>query len=368
MDPQILQPCLLGAAGRGPCQPSALVLLSPLAAAALLAGTAPAAAAAPDPVDHTRPRAPDGTPMCAQWVHDRYVAHTPDGRAWPTWHPPRDPRYDCAFGHEHGSNPRAFHHFRRTGMPAFGHIGAFAGGDEAHAGFKVFVANRDRNGLAWMIVLHQGSGSPRRGTIRFHSLETWLFHRRGGRLIAHTRHMADFGEPVPNCPGVAPQRPSMRLLPTPECRPAYEEWTTAFDVGGVFSGRPGFGIGNAITQFDPANPERLTFNKPRACGPHDPSGWDSYCKGDERTVLHPRWVVRNRGPSRFRTDAYGRRAAAGLLQAVSRRIRVDQSDECCGAENAFVMEQPSDGGIYRAGRGLNSASFEFPGYCVLGAN
>jgi hypothetical protein len=63
--------------------------------------------------------------------------------SWPTWHPPRDPRYDCAFGHEHGSNPRAFRHFRRTGRPAFGHIGAFAGGDEPHAGFKVFVANRD---------------------------------------------------------------------------------------------------------------------------------------------------------------------------------------------------------------------------------
>jgi hypothetical protein len=110
------------------------------------------------------------------------------------------------------------------------------------------------------------------------------------------------------------------------------------------------------------------FNKPSACGPHDPAGWDSYCKGDRRTVLHPQWVVRNRGRSRFRTDAYGRRAAAGLLQAVSRRIGVDQSDQCCGAENAFVMEQPSDGGIYRAGRGLKSAGFEFPGYCLLGPN
>ena len=32
------------------------------------------------------------------------------------------------------------------------------------------------------------------------------------------------------------------------------------------------------------------------------------------------------------------------------------------------MERPSDGGIYRAGRGLNSANFEFPGYCVIRAN
>ena len=31
------------------------------------------------------------------------------------------------------------------------------------------------------------------------------------------------------------------------------------------------------------------------------------------------------------------------------------------------MERPSDGGIYRAGRGLNSSNFEFPGYCVLRA-
>jgi hypothetical protein len=32
------------------------------------------------------------------------------------------------------------------------------------------------------------------------------------------------------------------------------------------------------------------------------------------------------------------------------------------------MERPSDGGIYRAGRGTGSANFEFPGYCVLRTN
>jgi hypothetical protein len=332
-----------------------------LAIAALLLA-APPATAGPDPIDHDVSPAPDGTPVCAQWVHDRYLARRGD-RSWPTWHPPRDLRYDCAFGHEHGSNPRAFRHFRRTGMPAFGHIGAFAGSDEPHAGFKVFVANRDGEGLAWMIVLHQGSGSPRRGTVRFHSLEVWLLRRRDGRLLAHTRHMADFGEAVPNCHR-ARRRPSMRLLPAPGCRRADEEWDTAFDVGGVFLGRPGFGIDNPTTQFDPADPERLVFNKPFACGPHDPQGWDSHCKGDRRAVLHPRWVVRNRGPSRFRTDAWGRRAAAGLLQRVARRIRVDRS----GERSTFVMERPSDGGIYRAGRRLSFAGFEFPGYCVLGPN
>ncbi len=191
--------------------------------------------------------------MCADWVHARHTVER-GGRSWPTWHPPRDPRYRCAFGHEHGSNPRAFAYFRRTGMPALGHIGAFAGSDEAHAGFKVFVVNRDRKGLAWMVVLHQGSGSPKRGTVRFHSLETWLFKQRRGRLVAHTRHMADFGEALPNCPGTE-LREHMRLLPSPACESVYEEWDTGFDVGGVFRGRPGFGIDNAITQFDAAAPD-----------------------------------------------------------------------------------------------------------------
>jgi hypothetical protein len=296
--------------------------------------------------------APDGTPLCPDWVHDRHTVER-GGRSWATWHPPRDPRYGCAFGHEHGSNPRAFRHFSRTGMPAFGPIGAFAGSDEPHAGFKVFVANEDRNGFAWMVTLHQGSGSPKRGTVRHHSLEAWLFRNRGGRLVAHTRTMADFGAAVPNCPGTR-TRTRMRLLPSPHCANVYEEWATRLDVGGVFRARPAFGIDNAITQFDPADPERIVFNKRRACGPHDPAGWDSYCKGDKRALFHP--------------DAYGRRARSGLLQVVSRRLRVDQSEECCGAENRFDMENPSDGGIYRAARGRGPSNFEFPGYCVIRAN
>ena len=75
-----------------------------------------------DPVDHTKAAAPDGTPICAAWVHDRYAVRR-GGRSWATWHPPIDPRHHCAFGHEHGSNPHAFRMFRRTGMPAFGPIG-----------------------------------------------------------------------------------------------------------------------------------------------------------------------------------------------------------------------------------------------------
>ena len=323
-------------------------------------------AAARDPVDHSQPPAPDGTPICAAWVHERYTVER-GGLRWPTWHPPRDQRYHCAFGHEHGSNPRAFRYFGRTGMPAFGPVGAYAGSEEPHAAFKVFVANEDRKALAWTVVLHQGTGSPRRGLVRFHSLEAWLFYNRGRRLAAHVRTMADFGEAVPNCPGTK-LAPRMRLLPDPGCESVYERWSTRLDLGGVFGAEPAFAVDNPITQFDAADPQRVVFNKRIACGPNDPGGWDSYCKGDKRTLLHPRWTLNNPGRSRFRTDAYGRRAPNGLLQVVSRRLRIRQAGECCGAENAFIMERPSDGGLYRADRGLNSSNFEWPGYCVLGTN
>ena len=332
----------------------------------ILLVAAPAARAA-DPIDHAQPPAPDGTPICAAWVHDQYTVER-GGRTWATWHPPRDPRYGCAFGHEHGSNPRAFRYFGRTGMPAFGLVSDFAGSPEAHAGFKVFVANEDRKGLAWMIVLHQGSGSPRRGSVRFHSLETWLFRERGRRMLARTRQMADFGEAVPNCPGVQ-SRASWRLLPVPGCRSSYEEWATALDVGGVFQARPAFGIHNAITQFDPADPERVIFNKKAVCGRADPAGWESRCKGRPPHPVPPALVRAQRRPLALPHGRLREAHGQGLLQIVSRRIRVDQRRERDGVENAFIAEQPSDGGIFRAGRGFRpQKGFEFPGYCVLRSN
>jgi hypothetical protein len=42
---------------------------------------------------------------CAKDVHDSYFVVGPDGKKYPTWHPPRDPASGCWFGHEHGDNP-----------------------------------------------------------------------------------------------------------------------------------------------------------------------------------------------------------------------------------------------------------------------
>lgn len=47
---------------------------------------------------------------CSQAIHDSYYVVAPDGRRYPTWHPPEvtDPATGkkCSFGHEHGRDPK----------------------------------------------------------------------------------------------------------------------------------------------------------------------------------------------------------------------------------------------------------------------
>lgn len=49
-----------------------------------------------------------GVDTCTQAEHDAYFVVGPDGKKYPTWHPPTFTRSDstvCSFGHEHGVNP-----------------------------------------------------------------------------------------------------------------------------------------------------------------------------------------------------------------------------------------------------------------------
>lgn len=39
-------------------------------------------------------------------IHDSYKVKGPDGKWYPTWHPPVDPATGCKFGHEHGRDPK----------------------------------------------------------------------------------------------------------------------------------------------------------------------------------------------------------------------------------------------------------------------
>lgn len=46
---------------------------------------------------------------CPKWLHDTYWVYGPDGKVYPTWHPPTDINpttgQTCTYGHEHGRNP-----------------------------------------------------------------------------------------------------------------------------------------------------------------------------------------------------------------------------------------------------------------------
>jgi hypothetical protein len=42
---------------------------------------------------------------CTVEIHNQYATVGPDGKLYPTWHPPVDPETGCNFGHEHGRDP-----------------------------------------------------------------------------------------------------------------------------------------------------------------------------------------------------------------------------------------------------------------------
>jgi HYR domain len=64
---------------------------------------------APPPVSDTDSSAyglwtPTSRDTCTKAQHDAYSVVGPDGKRYPTWHPPTGPN-GCTFGHEHGRNP-----------------------------------------------------------------------------------------------------------------------------------------------------------------------------------------------------------------------------------------------------------------------
>ena len=48
---------------------------------------------------------PSGRDTCTKEQHDAFSVIGPDGKRYPTWHPPTGPN-GCTFGHEHGRDPR----------------------------------------------------------------------------------------------------------------------------------------------------------------------------------------------------------------------------------------------------------------------
>ena len=84
---------------------------------------------------------------CTKAQHDAYAVQGPDGKVYPTWHPPTGPG-GCSFGHEHGRDPSGSDlHDDTEGLP-FGVANEMLAisdpanpRDEDHFGHKVEWAN-----------------------------------------------------------------------------------------------------------------------------------------------------------------------------------------------------------------------------------
>lgn len=284
--------------------------------------TRPPATATTVPPTPTRPLAtattiiptptatPPGQPVpvagqqCPTWVHDRLTTAGPDGRLYPTWHPPVDTQYGCWFGHEHGDDPRSSRANPR--LPAFGYIGQLVGDNEPHNGFKVFVQNQgavnnDGRTLAHdsRMVFHMGTGGPNRFVTRFHSLEYDFVARDGSGHEVHVMGMADTGGVGSICASPREGKTVMVLPGLCGTTSPYEIWAVKLNVGGKTSVNASFAAFDPITIMDPANPTRLL-----AMGDYYPQyGAGLGCKRE--AYSGPVYYSNSSGPTSFRTNAFG---------------------------------------------------------------
>jgi hypothetical protein len=156
---------------------------------------------------------PPKTGECSKEVHARYWTYGPDGKVYPTWHPPVDPDTGCAFGHEHGRDPSGSN-LISIGLP-FGYTNevlydAVQGDatrfrDEDHVGHKVEWKNdvvvENRNGAFdgreyarcdFLIKLHQGTHSADALTNNLHEL--FYYARCSDGTALQWRNLNAFGK------------------------------------------------------------------------------------------------------------------------------------------------------------------------------
>ena len=304
---------------------------------------------------------------CPEEVHASYVTIGPDEKTYPTWHPPVDLVHSCYFDHEHGSDPRSYVGFEESRMPAFGYASALAKVSEPHPGYKVFVANDDLNGRAWMIVLNQDTSRPERAEQRFYSLD-WHISTIAGEMLVDLHLMADFGHSTSNCNdqiivdtetrGGA----RFRSIPTIECAKinAYEAWSTSIDVAGVFKATPYFEIDNPITAINPNNRSQVVPTCLLRRSKDECRSSATFWSGNRRGVLRPGQNVNNAGDELFYTDPYGRPVEAGETGSIRQFVTHQSWDtrNCCGAEVVFRIQTYS-GGVYIAAPREPAGSAEF---------
>lgn len=192
---------------------------------------------------------PSGTDTCSKEIHDSYSTVGPDGKLYPTWHPPVDPATGCHFGHEHGRDPRGSDLYDEVGDIPFGlaneHLMASGFGahrHEDHVGHKVEWENDMEMRLGdggsavltvrcdVMVKLHQGTHSPDAFTNNMHEVAYHIRCSDGTGFSATILvPIGTPGELVVSCarenhvhvgtatPSISPSGGGKRAVPTDAC-------------------------------------------------------------------------------------------------------------------------------------------------------
>jgi hypothetical protein len=148
---------------------------------------------------------------CTKQQHDAYAVLGPDGKAYPTWHPPTGPG-GCSFGHEHGRDPHGSALHDAAGGVPFGYANEMLATadpanprDEDHVGHKIewendvqlpFLSGGSAGATAVCDVLyklHQGTHSKDALTNNLHELVYHISCEDGTEL--HVTMLAAIGRP-----------------------------------------------------------------------------------------------------------------------------------------------------------------------------
>ena len=202
---------------------------------------------------------------CSQAIHDSYRVVGPDGKWYPTWHPPVDPATGCSFGHEHGMDPRGSALYALIGPIPFGAaneaLDSWQPGSprhEDHFGHKIAWANAvpvvDTFGHPTSITcdvlvkLHQGTHSKDAFTNNLHELmyaakcSDGVFAYAtllsavgdpGGFIKACVRDADVFINVGPATPANSPAGNGKRRIPDADCvarGQVDEEWNTSNNI------------------------------------------------------------------------------------------------------------------------------------------
>jgi hypothetical protein len=236
---------------------------------------------------------------CSREIHDSYWVTGPDGKIYPTWHPPVDPKTGCAFGHEHGSDPSCSN-LASIGLP-FGYTNeklfeydSVNYRDEDHVGHKVeWVNNMEMGGdgrvkgtCDILLKFHQGTHSHDALTNNLH--EVFYYADCSNGMAMQWRSLHGFGPPSeifvnctpyngyvlktgPAVPSNSPTDGGSRNLPDHNCLGLnrfnmQEDWPIDMDhtlEGGiVFGFGLYFQVGNASRYVDLSDPNGFTLRRP----------------------------------------------------------------------------------------------------------